>query len=757
MSSCVFGITKMPKKPMRDASGRFVKGPFQGQTPEPVQGHSGVPSQDHPKRPFSGPTGDVSASEASRAPSAASMFSRADELSDSDDEAVLLDLGLVDAEEVRQARKRAYLRQGSGESSDSTESKAKAGKKKSKANKPSDPAVVDTHDVGLADAKRQLDLARRSQIQQDLEEKVAAKERQALAARAKAGYGASRVVYADHSLAELERMALEDKEEIAEVASKSSNLKGTFQKSLKCRAASLHGIVQELVQRTATDETRQLQAKVDRLQAEVSQLHLKLAEATARPTQASQGVPVVEGPSSDNLADVLRKVVMEERAFTRACLAGIEDRLLPERRLRPPLAADGRALAPAPAVTPAPVSASAQAPKPSKGKGKGKTTKAAPQAPSTSRAGENEPTSAPAAPQRTQTEDDALLPSTTPSNQSWAEVVKRGWSKKRTVAAAPVPGPSSSSQSATGNGKGKGKGKKSAPKPSTAAPAAAKAPAGGRKLVPPKTAAVVVTLLPEATERGETYESVLKRARTNADPTKLGIGKVTCRRTQTGARIFEFPGANGSANADLFATKVREVVGGVAKVARPIKSVALEVTDLDDSVTKEEVVAAIAAAGGCDAAAVQGRTIRPGRGGLGAIRLECPIAAAKTILAKSRRLTVGFSSAVIRALEDKPLRCFKCFGIGHTRPMCPSSVDRADTCCRCGKEGHKAADCSATKAHCAVCAASGRPADHVMKGRNCHPPQKKGKAQAPAKPAAAVAVAEASVSETVDEGGAMSE
>ncbi|KAF9420635.1 hypothetical protein HW555_003182 [Spodoptera exigua] len=136
----------------------------------------------------------------------------------------------------------------------------------------------------------------------------------------------------------MERMALEDQEEILEVASKSSNLKGTFQKALKCRAASLLGIVKELAQRTTSDETRQLQAKVDRLQKEASALHARVAELMTRPEGTSEGPASVPTPSY--LEDVVRKVVMEERAFTRACFAAIEDRLLPEKRLRPPLAAD---------------------------------------------------------------------------------------------------------------------------------------------------------------------------------------------------------------------------------------------------------------------------------------------------------------------------------------------------------------------------------------------------------------------------------
>lgn len=716
------------QKTLRDASGRFKKGPSQGQSKDPLglpegpsQGHPKGPSQDHPDE-------GASTTEASRAASAVGLYSRADGLSDADSEMSLeTDTGST-MTDAGQSRKRAFLKEAGSGSSDAAKSRPK---RKPKARK-RPPAIAGTHNVGLEDAQRQLNLAQRAQLQQDLEEQVAAKEQRARVSRAKSGYGASRVIYSDFSLGELERMAQEDAEEIAGLASKSSNLKGTFQKSLKCRAASMRGIIQELVQRTATDETRQLQAKLDHLQSEVSQLHKKLSEVTARPSQADQRPAAeaaarpskanprpaagtsarpsqaetrsaAEGPSS-NLEDIIRKVIMEERAFTRACFEGIEDRLLPEKRLRPPLAADKRPGKPGPSS------------------------------------------------QR----EDAQLPATTPSN-SWTEVVSKGKGKAKKKArmaaasAAPDATPSGPSQG-TGKGKGKGKGRKSAP--AAAAPAAKRAPAGGKKpLVPPKTAAVVVTLTAEAAERGETYESVLTRARPNADPTQLGIGAVTCRRTQTGARIFEFPGAQGGANADLFANKLREVIADAAKVVRPVRSAALEVTDLDDSVTKAEVVAAIAAIGGCDVTAVQGRDIRPGRGGMGAIRLECPVTAAKAVLAKGR-LPVGLSSCRVRALEDQPLRCFKCFGIGHTRALCPSKVDRADTCYRCGKEGHKSASCKVPTPRCAVCAASGLPAGHIMKGRNCNPPLKKGKVQAPTPPAAATAAPEEGTS-AADEGGAM--
>uniref|UniRef100_A0A2A4K1Z8 CCHC-type domain-containing protein n=1 Tax=Heliothis virescens TaxID=7102 RepID=A0A2A4K1Z8_HELVI len=606
-------------QPTRDASGRLLrKGPSQGRSKGPSQGQPKGPSQGQPK------SRNASASDTSRAPSVASVMRWSDVGSDySDAESVM-------SGSTSRSRKRAFLRRNSGGSADAAEKPAK-----------------------------------RAVMQADLEDSNASKEKRARIARAKPGCAASSVLYAEHSVEEMERIALEDQQEILEVASKSSNLKGTFQKALKCRAASLLGIVKEMAQRTTSDETRQLQAKVDRLQKEVSALHERVAELMARPESTSED-PVTMPPPS-NLEDIIRKVVTEERTFTRACFAGIEDRLLPEKRLRPPLAADK------PSV-PGPSTAQAQSEQPKgKGKGKGKKTSLA-------------ALTAQSVPQSQR--EDPLLPSTTPSNDPWIKVVPR---------------------------KRKGKGKKSAPMPPTAKPTAS---AGKRTKLPPppKTAAVVVTLTPEAAERGETYESVLRRARTSVDPAQLGAGRVTCRKSQTGARIFEFSGAQGGTKADLFASKLKEAVEDTAKVVRPVKCVTLEVTDLDDSVTQEEVVAAVAAVGGCAVAAVKGRAIRPGRRGMGTMRMECPVVAAKAVLAKGR-LPVGLSSGGVRALENEPMRCFKCFGIGHTRALCPSTIERRELCFRCGKEGHRSATCEATTPRCAVCAASGRPAGHIMTGR----------------------------------------
>ncbi|KAF9817268.1 hypothetical protein SFRURICE_012773, partial [Spodoptera frugiperda] len=236
--------------------------------------------------------------------------------------------------------------------------------------------------------------------------------------------------------------------------------------------ANLHGIIAELVQRTATDESRQLQARVDRLQAE-------LAEATA-PAPKTSAATGSSSYSPSDLEDIIRKVRQEERAFTRACFAGIEDRLLPEKRIRPPLAADRAPVAmPAPAMVPS-TSGQPQGPKPSKGKRKGKKSQAAaPLAPSTCADAQVELGTVQAAP--LSQPDDAGELSATPPTETRTEVVKRG------------------------------KGKKAAPKTTPAAPAAKRAPTAPLnkvvRLAAPRTAAVTVTITPERPPKGVKHTS----------------------------------------------------------------------------------------------------------------------------------------------------------------------------------------------------------------------------------------------------------
>ncbi|XP_046965852.1 uncharacterized protein LOC124534187 [Vanessa cardui] len=458
---------------------------------------------------------------------------------------------------------------------------------------------------------------------------------------------------------------------ILTVAKKSGNLKFGYIKSLKESAAALQAIAEVLFSRTETEETRRLQADNNRLRREVENLKVELKAhrrefADMRATMTASSGPSAATPSSVAMIDELKD-------FITISIGAMLDARLPSLRVSSPPAKTEELDAPRPLMPP-----TASAPKRQKQANTNRTTLAAVVPPAAR-------TPAPSAPARTGQEE------------SWATVVRKGKNRKSSP-------PIASKPTAT----------------------SAVAPKKG-KISMPRTAAVIISLQPEAEEKGVTYAQVLEKAEQSVDLLQLGIGEgMKIRRAATGARVLELPKSQSQEQAGRLADKLRVALDGVANVVLPLRMTELRITGLDDSVTKAKLATAIARVGNCPVDSVRVGTIAKGPAGVGMTTVRCPTVAAKT-LANNGRLLVGWSSARVRVLEQQPLRCFRCFGLGHTRALCPSKVDRSSLCYRCGGAGHLAPSCSAT-ARCAVCAEAGRPSGHSMGGRDCNPPHTKGKA-----------------------------
>ncbi|KAJ8707615.1 hypothetical protein PYW07_011292 [Mythimna separata] len=171
----------------------------------------------------------------------------------------------------------------------------------------------------------------------------------------------------------------------------------------------------------------------------------------------------------------------------------------------------------------------------------------------------------------------------------------------------------------------------------------------------------------------------------------------------------------------------------------------MRIMGLDDSVTEEEVVAAVVGAGGCLTDQVRTGTIRADGTGMRAVTVSCPVTAAKAITREGRRLLVGWVSAQVKLLEPRPLRCYRCHVGHHVGAFCKAEVDRSDRCFQCGLAGHQAAACSAAP-HCYACAAANKSADHRAGSRSCDPPDKaKGKVRKGPHPTADSATAAAAI------------
>ncbi|XP_076301658.1 uncharacterized protein LOC143219640 [Lasioglossum baleicum] len=222
----------------------------------------------------------------------------------------------------------------------------------------------------------------------------------------------------------------------------------------------------------------------------------------------------------------------------------------------------------------------------------------------------------------------------------------------------------------------------------TSAQSAAPAPKGGtghatkappRVAAPPRSAAVTITV-PVGSKA--TYEEAIRRARQGVDLGALGIETLQWKRAVTGGLIIQVSGADGGAKADALAAGMTSALRGMeVRVARPVKKAEFRLTGLDLSVTPQEVVGAVARAGGCTPESVKVGTIKIPTGGLGTIWVQCPAVAAL-------------------------------------------AIEKAKTCYRCGDPSHGAAACQSAP-RCVVCAGAGRPANHKAGSKACSPPSKK--------------------------------
>ncbi|XP_013171926.1 PREDICTED: uncharacterized protein LOC106121001 [Papilio xuthus] len=546
------------------------------------------------------------------------------------------------------------------------------------------------HYVGLAKAKLALIEAEREEERRRAEAEVVAASR---AARTRAqAHRMPESVSEDEEFqaaGSLSQMIQENVEVIRKVATTSKNLKGGYVRALKDAAEEISKMARALQGRCSTEETKGLQADNARLRAEVAQLRQEVTEMKAHlltPNVRTEDAEVNRQPEpqrqrqSDN-EELVRTILCQVGTMINARFEALQDRLLPEKRLRPPLAADSR---------PELVDHSApEAPKVSgkaTGKTSGKAPKKAPGKPAQERT--TEPQAPPQPRVAVEPEDQQ------PKEMPWSTVVKKGLKKKK-----------DRPRVFTNTDRGK----------------APRAPPDS----PPKTAAVVVTITPEAIAKGLTYDAVIAEAKAKIKLQDVGITTgVRFRVCATGARRFEVLGTENGPQADALAERLTQIFDGDSvRITRPAKTIEIKISGLDDSSTIDEVLASVSEAGGCAKDSLKSSGVVRDRYGVGHAWVECAVPTAKRVAAAGR-LTISWVTANVTLLEPRPLRCYRCLQKGHVRAQCNAEVDRSKLCFRCGVEGHKFKGCLA-KPHCTICAAAQKPAEHKLGGRGCTAPAPK--------------------------------
>ena len=153
---------------------------------------------------------------------------------------------------------------------------------------------------------------------------------------------------------------------------------------------------------------------------------------------------------------------------------------------------------------------------------------------------------------------------------------------------------------------------------------------------PPRRAAVAISLAPGSTK---TCGEVLATARAQIRLSEIGGPVAKIRQTVAGGILFEIPGQDRSAKADVLAAKLNEVFAKEEeiRISRPHKRTEIRIRGLDMSIQPEEVRKAVAAVGGCSAEEIKVGEIRKrSQRGMGTAWVQCPTPAAKILLDKGK-------------------------------------------------------------------------------------------------------------------------
>nr|XP_041633184.1 uncharacterized protein LOC121503124 [Drosophila kikkawai] len=190
------------------------------------------------------------------------------------------------------------------------------------------------------------------------------------------------------------------------------------------------------------------------------------------------------------------------------------------------------------------------------------------------------------------------------------------------------------------------------------------------------------------------YADMLKIVKTEPSLQGLKNSVQGVRRTANGGLLLRMQKPLDPATQQLQAA-IKTAISGKAEVTVMHETVQVEIHDLDDMTSGEEVTMALFAGEECDISGDSAPRMRKAFGGTQIATVNLRPEHARRLLEKGK-IRIGWVVCRIRQ-KTEPKRCFKCMGFGHNAVRCraPEATAKTtqDSCFKCGGTGHKHKTC----------------------------------------------------------------
>ncbi|CAH2092238.1 unnamed protein product [Euphydryas editha] len=217
----------------------------------------------------------------------------------------------------------------------------------------------------------------------------------------------------------------------------------------------------------------------------------------------------------------------------------------------------------------------------------------------------------------------------------------------------------------------------------------------------------------------ENYADILSRVKKDVPDEQVRSTVDKIRRTATGDLLIILTKESTDKGQGLQKT-IAKLLGNEAEVISKGPQEEIEIRDLDDTTTKQDVLEALQKAAEDDEITLDAiRSLRKAYGGTQTASVTLAATIARKVLGEHGKIRIGWVNCRIKIVE-RPTKCFRCWHYGHLAAKCNSNVDRSNLCTSCGEEGHKTATCK-KDARCALCLEKGNTKNcaHIAGSSRC--------------------------------------